>query len=140
MGSGDGGRAAPRAACTLLLCPTHIPSLALCLTCREQPPPCSPQSPQLSASPAKPLYPSHHGVFLPRIPVGVASTSLHFALCCVQLSSRGLVSQGGWETRQPEPRLLCVCTLSHCVPDPELGRRVCQVTSVMSGSLRPQGL
>ena len=102
--------------------------------------PCSPQSPQLNASPAKPLYPSHHGVFLPRIPVGMASTSLHFALCCVQLSSRGLVSQGGWETRQAEPRLLCVCTLSQCVPDPELGRRVCQVTSGMSGSLRPQGL
>ena len=62
VGSGDGGRAgqsstaSPRTACKLY--PMHTPSLALCLTCREHPP-IAPQSPQLNASPMKPLYPSH---------------------------------------------------------------------------------
>lgn len=80
------------------------------------------------------------GVFLPRILAGMSSTYLYFALCGVQLSSLVLVSQVGWKTRQGEPCLLCLCTLSHCVSDPELERHVCEVTSVMSASLQSQGL
>ena len=77
----------------------HTPSLALCLTCREHPP-IAPQSPQLNASPMKPLYPSHPwGSSFPESLQAwqqPTCTLLYAAFSYLHLCS----SQVGWKTQR----------------------------------------